>query len=67
MLFRQEFMELSPESSGICTPPVQNHDQLLQEIIDDTVMKMMPDDIAFVQDEVYLIYVHHFKAFNTSL
>lgn len=52
MLFRQEFMELSPESSGICTSPVQNHEQLLQEIIDDTVMKMMPDDIAFVHDEV---------------
>lgn len=57
MVFSQEFGDMPHISNcnfstTLNSQQTSDSDQLLQEIIDDTVMKMIPDDIDFCQDEV---------------
>ncbi|XP_066145004.1 uncharacterized protein [Euwallacea fornicatus] len=53
ILFIEEYSTWpsSSHSSSYSSIPSPNTDHILQEIIDDTVMKLIPDDLQFVQDE----------------
>ncbi|KAH1022153.1 hypothetical protein HUJ04_011589 [Dendroctonus ponderosae] len=56
MVFNQEFEDMPHVSNcnfstSLNLQQTNDSDKLLQEIIDDTVMKMIPDDLEFCQDE----------------
>ncbi|KAL1489880.1 hypothetical protein ABEB36_013808 [Hypothenemus hampei] len=57
--FSNSFYQLSPESP--------NTDSIIQEMCDDTVMKLLPDDMNFIQDEDLYSLIDNRSYFKSCL